>query len=188
MGKLEYIRSLKYEKPFIHPTAYINFHCVTLGEGCTVDINAVVGSSSTSATWDEDGHLVRMPQRGTVKIGDFVYVGANSTIDRSTNDENVTEIGDRTIISPMAHIGHNVKIGKDTLILGNSVICGGAVISDNCMIGVNATIKNKVKIGKGVVVGMGAVVTKDVPDGWTVVGNPARRLEKNESSRHKSSY
>jgi serine acetyltransferase len=37
-------------------------------------------------------------------------------------------------------------------------------------------IKNKVKIGNNVTVGMGAVVLKDIPDGETWIGNPARKL------------
>lgn len=48
------------------------------------------------------------------------------------------------------------------------------VIGTNCFIGVNAVILPGVRIGNEVVVGAGGIVTRDVPDGCLVVGNPAR--------------
>ena len=52
------------------------------------------------------------------------------------------------------------------------------VVEDEASIGANATIVCGITIGKGATVGAGAVVTKDVPPGVTVVGNPARELVK----------
>lgn len=50
------------------------------------------------------------------------------------------------------------------------------VVKDHAVIGANATVLPGVTIGVGAVVGAGAVVVKDVPDGITVVGNPARPI------------
>lgn len=50
------------------------------------------------------------------------------------------------------------------------------LVKEGASIGAGAVIVCGVTIGKGALVGAGAVVTKDVPDGMTVVGNPARIL------------
>lgn len=81
-----------------------------------------------------------------------------------------------------AYVAHDCIIG-DFVTFAPGVRCNGRVhIDDYAYIGTNAIIRegSSVKplhIGKGAVVGMGAVVTKDVPAGATVVGNPARVLE-----------
>ena len=52
----------------------------------------------------------------------------------------------------------------------------GAILKSGSSIGANATILPNVVIGKNAMVGAGSVVTKNVPDGCCVVGNPARRM------------
>ena len=109
------------------------------------------------------------------------------------------DISEGFIISPFVTITSNVKIGKGfhaniysyvahDCVVGNyvtfapSVQCNGnVVIEDYAYIGTGAILKQgrpgkPLVIGKGAVVGMGAVVTKDVPPGVTVVGNPAKPL------------
>lgn len=109
------------------------------------------------------------------------------------------DIGDGFIITPFVTITSNVKIGKgfhaniysyiahdcvvgDYVTFAPSVKCNGnVVVEDHAYIGTGAILKQgrpgkPLVIGKGAVVGMGAVVTKDVPPGVTVVGNPAKPL------------
>ncbi|MFX0016663.1 MAG: DapH/DapD/GlmU-related protein [Promethearchaeota archaeon] len=182
--KLEHIREILSKHgegiiaPFIHPTAVIERNFVDIGERVIIMPNVVIGFPSIGAVWDENGKIVRFPQDGRVKIGNDVFIGSCVVIDRAANKDNLTEIGDRCVIGPMAHVTHNVRIGHDTMILGNSIVTGGARIGSNCMIGANSTIRHKITVGNGVVVGMGSVVTGNVPDGVIVVGNPARILGK----------
>lgn len=109
------------------------------------------------------------------------------------------DIGEGFVISPFVTITSSVKIGKgfhaniysyvahdcvlgDYVTFAPSVKCNGnIVIEDHAYIGTGAILKQgrpgkPLVIGKGAVVGMGAVVTKDVPPGVTVVGNPAKPL------------
>ena len=111
------------------------------------------------------------------------------------------EIAEGAALSPFVSITSNIKIGKcfhanlysyvehdciigDYVTFAPGVKCHGNIhIEDHAYIGTGAVIKQgtpdkPLVIGKGAVVGMGAVVTKSVPAGVTVVGNPARILEK----------
>lgn len=80
-----------------------------------------------------------------------------------------------------SYVGHDCVIG-DYVTFAPRVGCNGNVhIEDHAYIGTGAIIKQgtpdkPLVIGRGAIVGMGAVVTKDVPPGVTVVGNPAKPL------------
>ncbi|WP_368559887.1 acetyltransferase [Acinetobacter indicus] len=111
------------------------------------------------------------------------------------------QIGEGSLLCPFTCLTSNIKIGKffhaniysyvahdcvigDYVTFAPGVKCNGNIhIEDHAYIGTGAVIKQgtpdqPLVIGKGAVVGMGAVVTKSVPPGVTVIGNPARILEK----------
>jgi len=112
------------------------------------------------------------------------------------------ELGEGAILSSFVHLTSNICIGKhfhaniysyvahdcvigDYVTFAPGVMCNGnVVVEDHAYIGTGAVIKQgqpgqPLVIGRGAVVGMGAVVTKSVPPGVTVVGNPAKQLIKN---------
>ena len=111
------------------------------------------------------------------------------------------ELDEGSALSPFVTIGSNVRIGKcfqanlysyvehdcvigDFVTFAPGVKCNGNIhIQNHAYIGAGAMIKQGIPdqpliIGAGAVVGMGAVVTKSVPAGATVVGNPARLVTK----------
>jgi len=101
---------------------------------------------------------------------------------------------DYTIVTASANIGHHFQcniysyVAHDCVIgdfvtFAPKVCCNGNVhIEDDVYVGTGAVLRQglpgkPLRIGRGAVIGMGAVVTKDVPPGAVVVGNPARLLE-----------
>lgn len=147
-----------------------------IGDNVKIGCNSTIGGYGFGYELDVDGNLLRMPHLGQVVIEENVIIHDNVCIDRGVLGETI--IGSGTRIDNLVHISHNVVIGKSCVIIAQAGIGGSCIVGDRTYIGFGAHIKNKVKIGSGVTIGMGAVVLHDVPDGWTVVGNPARKLEK----------
>ncbi len=117
------------------------------------------------------GELKRIPHIGRVVIGDRVEIGALTMIDRGTIGDTI--IGDGTKIDNSAHIAHNVKIGKNVIILAQVGISGSCELGDNAIIAGQVGIADHVKIGKNAKVIAKSGVAKDVKEGESVFGYPA---------------
>ncbi len=152
------------------------FDDVTMGSNCNIKTGAVLGGAGFGFEKDKNGNRFRFPQIGSLIMGDDVEVGANTCIDRGALSDTI--VGNHVKINNLCHIAHNNVIGDNVEITGCVNISGGNIIEDNVWISPNASLVGYVHIGKNAVVGMGAVVVKDIPEGETWVGNPARKLEK----------
>ena len=77
-------------------------------------------------------------------------------------------------------VNHDCQVGERAVLTSGVALAGGVHIGERAYIGQSATVRQFLRVGAGSFVGMGAVVVKDVPDGETVVGNPARVYRKRE--------
>jgi UDP-3-O-[3-hydroxymyristoyl] glucosamine N-acyltransferase len=105
---------------------------VSLGRRCILHAGAVVGADGFGFAPD-GGSWVKVPQVGSVRIGDDVEIGANTTIDRGAIDDTVVEDGVK--LDNQIQVGHNVVIGAHTAIAACTGISGSTVIGRRCMIG-----------------------------------------------------
>jgi UDP-3-O-[3-hydroxymyristoyl] glucosamine N-acyltransferase len=105
---------------------------VTLGQRCILHAGAVIGADGFGFA-QNSGNWVKVPQLGSVRIGDDVEIGANTTIDRGAIDDTVVENGVK--LDNQIQVGHNVVIGAHTAIAACTGISGSTVIGRRCMIG-----------------------------------------------------
>ena len=118
---------------------------------------------------------VRIHSLGSVRIGDDVEIGANSTLDRGTIRDTV--IGARTKLDNLVHIGHNCIIGDDCLICGQVGLAGSVNMGNNVVLGGQAGVSDNITIGHNVIAGGGAKLLSNVPDGRVVMGYPATKMD-----------
>jgi len=109
--------------------------------------------------------------------GGFFSIGDNVSINRGCNvtDPAYTRIGSHVILSDCTLLGHDASVGILNRRYGKRLDAVGKIdILDNCFVGHGAIVMPRVTIGPDSIVAAGAVVTKDVPPGVVVGGNPAR--------------
>ena len=151
----------------LHPNVTL-YHRVTIGSRCILHSGAVIGADGFGFEM-AGGQYHKVPQVGTVLIGDDVEIGANTCIDRATLGETV--IGDGTKLDNMVHIAHNCRIGRHVVIAAQTGLAGGVTIGDYAVVGGQVGVGDKARIESGAIIGSGAGIL-------TVWGTPARPLRR----------
>lgn len=147
---------------------------VRIGDDCVIKPQAVIGSEGFSfVAYGE--RLLHFPQVGLIEIGNRVWIGSNSCVERAALES--TTIEDDVKVDDLVQIGHNCTVGASSQIASGVVICGRARIGKSVWLAPNVSVNSEVEVGDGAFVGMGSVVMKNVESHTVVVGNPARFIK-----------
>jgi len=133
------------------------YHEIKIGSRVVLHSGVVIGADGFGFERTREKIWEKIPQIGSVWIGDDVEIGANSAVDRGTLDNTI--IGNGVKIDNQVMIGHNVQIGDHTIIAGCTGIAGSTKIGRYCLIGGATAINDHIVITDNVMVaGMAMVV------------------------------
>lgn len=154
--------------------------CVIGADGFSYVTPEVSGVELARKTLGDQGEIkaqsyVRIHSLGSVRIGDDVEIGANSTIDRGTIRDTV--IGDRTKLDNLVHVGHNCVIGCDGLLCGQVGLAGSATVGNNVVLAGQTGVADNIFVGDNVITGGATKLMSNVPAGRVMLGYPATRMD-----------
>ena len=154
----------------VHPGAVL-YHDTLVGERCILHAGCVLGSDGfgfepTATGWD------KIPQCGTVEVGDDVEIGANVTVDRGRF--RATRIGSGAKLDNLVHVAHNVEVGDHTLLLAQVGIAGSSKIGQRVILAGQVGVVGHVEVGDGARVSAQSGVSKSLEGGRDYFGSPAK--------------
>lgn len=138
---------------------------VILGKRVILHPGAVIGADGFGIARGPDS-WEKVPQLGSVRIGDDCEVGANSCIDRGAIGDTILEEDVR--LDNMVQIGHNCHIGAHTAMAACAGVAGSTRIGRNCLLAGRAGIHGHIVIADGVTVSADSMVQKDIKEPGSV--------------------
>ena len=149
----------------------VSVMCALLGDHVKLLAGVRIGEAGFGVLAGPDG-AEDAPHFGRVIIQDHVTIGANSCVDRGVFDDTI--IGERTRIDNLCQIAHNVVFGRSVLMAAFGGISGSVRIGDGSMLGGRVGVADHVSVGAGASLAASAGLFRDVPDGETWGGTPAK--------------
>lgn len=141
-----------------------------LGNRVTIHAGSVIGEDGLGYA-PYQGRWVKIPQIGSVEIGDDVEIGSNCSIDRATLGK--TRIAAGTKFSNLIAVGHGTQIGSHCMFVAQVGLAGSISVGDHVTMAGQAGVVGHIRIGDKATIGAKAGVTNNVADGETVLGQPA---------------
>lgn len=133
------------------------------------------GARREVAAWLEDqGFALMAVIHPSAQLGREVFVGPGSVVMANAVINSAARIGKNSIINTGASIDHDCILGENVHVAPGATLCGTVTVGNDSFVGAGATVIPNLILGEKVTVGAGAVVIRNIPDGVTVVGNPAK--------------
>ncbi|GAC1299356.1 MAG: acyl-ACP--UDP-N-acetylglucosamine O-acyltransferase [Vulcanimicrobiaceae bacterium] len=184
----------------IHPTAIVHPKA-SIGEGaeigpfCVVGEHVVIGARTKLlahvvvngfTTIGDDSRIhpfcsIGAPSQDRKYHGEvaFTTIGSRTeireyvSVHRATGKNEITSVGDDTLLLAYVHIAHNCRIGNHVTMSSTAQLAGHVIVEDHVTIGGQTGVHQFVRIGEFAMVGGISKITRDVPPYFLVEGNPA---------------
>lgn len=140
-----------------------------IGKNVILQPGCVLGSDGFGFAQAESG-MTKFPQIGHVVIEDNVEIGANTTIDRAALGE--TRVGTGTKIDNLVQLGHNVRVGRNCLLVAQVGIAGSTTLGDGVILAGQVGVAGHIHLGDGCRIGAKSGIGQDVPPGQDMSGIP----------------
>jgi len=136
------------ENSIVYPRVSI-YRDTIIGNNVIIHSGAVI-SSDGFGYYQEEGQHKKIKHIGKVIIEDNVEIGANTTIDRAMINETIIKKG--TKIDNLVMVGHNVVVGKNTILVSQVGIAGSCKIGDNCILAGQVGVADHINIADNVII------------------------------------
>lgn len=154
----------------LHPHVVL-YPDVRLGARVIVHASAVLGADGFGYRFRQ-GSFEKIPQLGCVEVHDDCEIGACATIDRGMIG--ATIIGEGTKLDNLVMIGHNCELGRHNAFAAQVGLAGSVTTGDYVRCAGQVGVADHVHLGRGCTLGAKAGIHKDIPEGETYIGYPAR--------------
>lgn len=147
---------------------------VRIGRNVIIKEGCLIGVEDADIYRPEDGACRTLPHLAGTVIGDGCLLLAGAVL--AGGDTRTTVLGRGSMIGMAGDVGHNCRIGEETLVSGKASISGHCQVGNHTYIAPMSVTTNRVSVGDRAYLGIGAVAIRDVPEGEKQFGNPARKV------------
>lgn len=146
-----------------------------IGKSCVIHAGAVIGADGFGFA-PNNGVYSKVPQTGNVILEDNVEIGANTCIDKATLGSTIISQGVK--LDNLIQIGHNVIVGKNTVMAAQVGIAGSTKIGENCMFGGQVGVTGHSQVASNVMLGAQSGVPGSIrKEGSILMGTPPIPIE-----------
>ena len=139
-----------------------------------VAIGSITARMKVAKWLTENGFSLVTVVHPSAQLARGVTVGQGCVIMAGAVINSDSRIADNVIVNTRASIDHDCLVRDGVHIAPGAVLCGTVTVGEETFVCAGATIAPNLKIGEHAIIGAGSTVIRDVPDGVTVVGSPAR--------------
>lgn len=147
---------------------------VRIGRDVIIKEHCVIGTEDADIYRPENGACRTLPHLAGTVIEDGCLLLAGAVL--AAGDTRTTVLGRGSMIGMVGDVGHNCRIGEETLISGKASVSGHCQVGTHTYVAPMSVTTNRIRVGDGAYLGIGAVAIRDVPEGEKQFGNPARKV------------